>query len=296
MEDETISPLMPKEALEYYIDASAGTRLYLRATSIRNCLENIVETIFVHIIDDKAESGWRKKNLFEKLELIKDFFPEEINKRLHDIRKLGNNGTHPSLHKYLVEDEVNFSLQDLSKICEWAILAYFKKKGFVDHPWIPTVFSILPPIYRVRILEELIEDSSIDKSKVIEYLENVQIYHQVITGEIPPVFEVERTENDKRIEGFLLSIDKLAMAYLKNRERVKSFEFIVKMYKSGYINSVFKDEMFNKLNSLWGEIENLPISKSISESKRYLDEILPAVRENEESLFITIFTAIVVSR
>ena len=47
MDEKKLSPLMPTEALEYFLDSESSNRLYLRATSIRNCLENIVETIFL---------------------------------------------------------------------------------------------------------------------------------------------------------------------------------------------------------------------------------------------------------
>ena len=48
MNEKEPSPLMPMNALEYFLDGESSNRLYLRATSIRNCLENIVETIFMY--------------------------------------------------------------------------------------------------------------------------------------------------------------------------------------------------------------------------------------------------------
>lgn len=42
MDEKKLSPLMPNEALGYFLDSESSNRLYLRATSIRNCLENIV--------------------------------------------------------------------------------------------------------------------------------------------------------------------------------------------------------------------------------------------------------------
>lgn len=293
MENQNISPLMPKSALEYFIDGSSNNRLYLRATSIRNCLENIVETIFIHIVEDEKKKEWENLNLYKKLSLLDGFFPKEINVQLHNIRKIGNKGAHPREHKELVEDDINITLDDLSKICEWTILAYFKKNGFVEHPWVPTVFSTLPPTYRIRILEELFDQNGIDKAEVLAYLESVQLYHhQLITGQIEFNSQMEPSEEERMLGGFLLLIDKLAMAYLKNRERIKSIDFINNIHNEGYINSLFKEQMLDKLDALWKEIDNLPISASLEDTRDNLNRILPAVKKEEESLFLTLFAAI----
>lgn len=68
---------MPKEALEYFLDGESGNRLYLRATSIRNCLGNVVDTIFVHILNDEQKKRWGDKNLLNRLNVLGEFFPDE---------------------------------------------------------------------------------------------------------------------------------------------------------------------------------------------------------------------------
>lgn len=295
MEEKKISPLMPKEALEYFLDGESSNRLYLRATSIRNCLENIVDTIFVHILNDEQKKGWEKKKLFDRLNVLSDFFPDERSERIHEIRKIGNKGAHQSGHKELKDEDIDLSLKDLSLICEWTIAAFFIKNGFNEHPWIPTVFSTLPPIYRIRTLEEVwaSESKKIERVEVINHLKDVQSYHEkVISGQMMPKAHEEPSENAKKIGGFLLLIDKLAMAYLKNRERVKSIQFVEEMYDKGFVNDLFKEQMLDKLESLWEEIDNLPISTNLEETRKYLDQILPAVKKEEESLFVTLFTAI----
>jgi hypothetical protein len=283
---------MPQLALEYFIDGSSDNRLYLRATSIRNCLENIVETIFIHIIDDDKKRGWDRLDLYKKLNLLSSYFPNEINDRLHGIRKTGNKGAHQSEHKNLNEAEISLTIDDLSKICEWTILAYFKKHGFVEHPWIPTVFSTLPPVYRIRILEQLFNPDDFDKYQVIAYLERVQdFYYKVITGQIDFTPQSRPTE-EARLEGFLLLIDKLAMAYLKNREYVKSLTFVNGLQDEGFINPIFKEQMLDKLEKLWDAIESLPISANLAQTRESLNKILPAIKKEEESLFTTLFIAI----
>lgn len=236
---ETILPLMPKIALGYFIDANQGNPLYLRATSIRNCLENI-------------------------------------------------NG-----HKNLIKNDIELTLEDLSKICEWTILAYFKKNGFVEHPWIPTVFSVLPPIYRIRILEELFNPKDFNKNGVIDYLKDTQDYYHKPVNELIPFLQVTPTKREKELKGFLLLIDKLAMAYLKNRERQKSIDFILKIYEDGFVNEIFKEQMLDRLDTLWNNIDKFLISVNLSEAKESLDKILPAIKEEDSSFFVTLFIAII---
>lgn len=128
---------------------------------------------------------------------------------------------------------------------------------------------------------------------VINHLKNVQSYHeQVIAGRIMPKAYEDLSENEKSIGGFLLLIDKLAMAYLKNRERLKSIQFVEDMYDKGYVNDLFKEQMLGKLESLWEEIYSLHISANLEETRGLLDKILPVVKKEEESLFVTLFAVI----
>ncbi len=82
------------------------------------------------------------------------------------------------------------------------------------------------------------------------------------------------------------------MAYLKNRERLKSMQFVEDMHDKGYVNDLFKEQMLDKLESLWEEIDSLPISANLGETRGILDKILPAVKKEEESLFVTLFAVI----
>lgn len=289
-------PLMPDTALEYFLDGQADNKLYLRATSIRSCLENVVNTIFIHIIDDGYKEGWRKKTLYNKIEMLSDFFPDEINTRLSKIRTLGNNGAHEHLNEKLIEEDVDITLNDLSQICEWTIYSYFLKNGFSEHPWIPTLFSTLPPIYRIRILERILdsEQAKIGCFEILCYQKHVQDFNeQAMFCEIIPERPSKQSNNEKRLGGFLLLIDKLAMAYLKNKERAKSFSFIDEMYAKAFINDQFRYEMLEKLELLWENIDRLGISENITETRKKITAILPAIKEDEKSLFVTIFTAII---
>jgi len=86
------------------------------------------------------------------------------------------------------------------------------------------------------------------------------------------------------------------MAYLKNKEYEKSVIFVEDCYKKGIINQLFREQMKEKLFMLHSQIDNLPISTSMQQTKETLKKMLPAIQDNERSLFIVIFTAIVSQR
>jgi hypothetical protein len=128
---------------------------------------------------------------------------------------------------------------------------YFVKNGFTKHPWIPTVFSTLPPIYRIRILKGVLasESKKVGCAEILCYLKKVETYHEkVITGQVMSRPREEPSENERQLGGFLRLIDTLSMAYLKNRERVKSIAFINEMYDKGFVNDLFKEQMLVKLD------------------------------------------------
>ena len=290
--EDSILPLLPQSALEYFKDVENSKKLYLKATSIRNCLENIVDTIFIHIINDTISidtTKWEKQDLYEKLNSLDVFFSKNKQKQLHKIRKIGNKGTHPKFHNILKEQDISISLNDLSKLCEWTILSYFQKYGFKINTWLPTIFSTLQPIYRIRILEPYFYSLQFRNEDLIHHLEKIQYNtdHFILT-EIEDV-----TDEEKNLDEIILVIDKLSMAYLKNKEYDKSVNFIETCFKKNKINERFKNEMLDKLDILWKEIDSLPISNNIQDTKRHFDSIMEIIKKEEETLFITLFTAVI---
>jgi len=290
--DDSILPLLPKKALEYFNDVSDSHKLYLKATSIRNCLENIVDTIFIHIVQDNneiTENQWNRKNLNDKLNYLRDYFPEDIFSQIHNIRKIGNKGTHPKGHIELNEDNIEITLKDLSKLSEWTILSYFKKYGFGIHTWIPKLFSTLQPIYRVRILSEYFKSLEFNKNDFYQYLENKNINPEYT---ILTILD-NNMDTNLEFDNILLVIDKLSMAYLKNEEYEKSISFINQCHNDKIINDVIKNILIRKINNLNSQMAYLNISQSIQDTKIYIDDILKQISIEDEKLFVTIFIAII---
>lgn len=286
------SLLIPYDALSYLNDGKEDNRLYLRATSVRNCLENIVETIYLYILNDSQKVGWKKKNLHKKIQALEDFFPEHTSEKIHEIRKLGNKGAHQAGHKELKEEDIQLAIMDLAMICEWTILEYLKKNNFIERNWVPTIFSTLPPQYRVRILKSLIKDKTgeIDSEEMSAYLDKIQK-----PPTIEPLFRPASplTTEELKFGGFLLLIEKLSLAYLKNKEIDKGYKLLEDMLEEGKINNIFYQQMAYKLEQLQSVLNSLPISQDMVETRLKLEKILPSIKEEDKSLFITLLTAIV---
>jgi len=290
-DNDSILPLLPKSALEYFEDIESSNKLYLKATSMRNCLENIVDTIFKHIVehDNINLNQWNNKNLFNKLNFLEDYFPQEQYTSIHEIRLIGNKGAHQKNHNELTEDNINITLNNLSKLSEWTIIAYFKKYGFKTTSWLPTIFSTLQPIYRIRILEQYFDSLHIDKKLFINHQEKIQynIDNFIVLS------QDDITKQEIELDEIILVIDKLSMAYLKNKQYKKSIDFIENCFDKNIINERLKSEMLEKLNMLWKEIDRLPISNNIQDTKEKFDSIMKVVKEEEKTLFITLFTAVI---
>jgi hypothetical protein len=297
---ENKNPLLPDDALEYFKDSSnLSYKNYFRAISLRSCLENIVETVFIYIASNTENRNmWLKKSLSQKIKTLESYFPKDIITSLHKIRKIGNTGAHQSNHHELDETEINSALDDISKVCEWTIISYFKKYGFNVNSWVPTILSTLPPVYRVRILEELFsyhEENLDSKSNLIEHLSIAQQqWHRDVSNAIISSFEPATIpEEENKYPEIFLIIDKLSMAYLKNGSYEKGVEFIDQCFEKEIINDWFSYEMKDKLEMLNNEISNLPISRNLQDTKDIFKKILAEVEENEYSLFMTLFTAVV---
>lgn len=247
-------PLLPQTALSYFDDAITQKKPYLRLAGLRNCLENIVDTFFISVIDEKKfdVTKWNATNLHNKIDHLGSAFSPEIADSLHRLRKIGNRGAHHRDHAELDTFEIDVAIQELSKICEAAILAYIRKNGFEGSPWLPTVFSTLPPVYRVRVLE--------------------------------PLYSEQKST---------LLLDKLAMAYLKAGDYNKSISFIEQCFTTREIDQETRDEMVTKIDMLRESLPYLSVAHDMKGAAQNLREVLRVVEEKDMTLFITMVTALV---
>jgi hypothetical protein len=302
--------LIPQNSLEYYEDAlDLNQKKYLRATSIRVCLENIFDTVFLHICGinevGKVKKKWKNSTLNQKVDMLRDYFPKDVFERVKEITSIGNNGIHAKSNNLITEEEIRLSLLDLSFICEWTITAYFHKYGFNVHPWLPTILSTLPPSNRIRILESTLSHtvellSTSDKQALKSYQSILTRKQNAVDNddilqimEIDKQFTISDNGDYQKFDQLHLLVDKLAMVYLKDGQYDRGVSFIKDCFTRDLISNNYKNCMLTKLEDMQPNLKQFNISNSINETRNRFEELLAVVKEEEKSLFITVFTSIV---
>ena len=90
--------LVPRELIDEYKDyMNEDLRTVLRATTLRRYLEGIVNLFFKEKVKEEnklSNAEWGKDNLNSNINAIKDYYDEEIGKKLHQVRNIGNIGSH----------------------------------------------------------------------------------------------------------------------------------------------------------------------------------------------------------
>lgn len=304
MREEEI--LIPSKLLEYIDDFSEQKKDYLKSNIVRISLDHILNIVAIKFTNENI-SKWEKRTIHDRLNSIKYFFPSDIFNKLDHIRKYSNNGEHANLLINLTTKEIDSAMDDIKHVCEWILTSYFIKYGFTKEDWVATILSTLPPIFRIRILEpvfdDIIKNNLIDKNELNKYLCMVQNYDKKIKEVLSNMdFNKIKYINtytptiplEKKYINFLLLIDKLGLAYMKNIDINKSHDFLQYCLNNNYINDQFYNEMIDKVDSLYKEIDNLKISNNLEDTRKRLKELFSnANLENDNSLFKTIFVAIV---
>ncbi|MFJ4259635.1 DUF4145 domain-containing protein [Pseudomonas monteilii] len=305
MQDADQPPLMPQGAFNYYLDERNASRLYQKAVSIRNCLENLFRTVLVHLMDSDEDESARTKNLYKRIDHLKHFFPPNVIDALHGIRELGNDGAHEENNKNLTHERIRTGLRDLGLVCEWTILTYFKRHGLRSKTWVATLFSTLPPVYRVRILKQLIAANTLEQADVFAQQEITREWNERRVREnfirasrgLPLNDQMpEETEDEGKISNFLLIIDKLAVALVKNQQFEEGFQFVQEMHEQGWMTDANAAYTFSDLQKLKANLHRLPIASTLEEARRNLQAVLPHIAEGESDLFTALFSAIVLGR
>ncbi|WP_027611884.1 DUF4145 domain-containing protein [Pseudomonas sp. URIL14HWK12:I6] len=305
MQEADHPPLMPKSAFDFYLDERDVSRLYLKAGIIRNCLENLFRTVLVHLVDPKDGGAVGNANLAKRIDLLKHFFPQDVIESLHRIRKLGNDGAHEENHKKLSNERIRTGLRDLGLVCEWTILTYFKKHGLRSKAWVAMLFSTLPPVYRVRILKQLVDANTLEQAQVFAQQEITREWNERRDQENFIRFSQglpfndqtpEETEDEAKISNFLLIMNKLAVALVKNQQFDEGFQFIHDMREQGWMTDANAAYTFSYLQKLQANLHRFPIATTMEEARRNLQEVLPLIAEEEGALFTTLFSAIVLGR
>lgn len=157
--DTFLVPLISPLSGKYYNYAlDEANRKHYRALDIRHCLELICDEIIVEFVSDADKKAWNNSDydLHRKLKAAKPFLGKKTVDRLIQAKILGNTGVHKGEEGDYTEEDIEKATEAIRSFSLDVFLAYFKHYGFepYQHPWVPTVFSTLPPIYRIQILEK----------------------------------------------------------------------------------------------------------------------------------------------
>ena len=253
--EDIIIPLVSPLSRKYYDYASAqNERKHHRAEDVRICLEYICDQLIFIFVSDEDKKKWKKYKLYDKLKASENFLDKTIVDKLTNARMIGNKGVHEGEEGAYGEQDIVDSLNAIKEFSLEIFYEYFKRNGFDCHTksWIPTVFSTLPPVYRIKILEKYYNDC--DKSSFV--------------------------------------IDKLSKAYLKGGLEEESRAFLMNCYKKKEISAELYEKFNEDISLLKRNISRLPIAKDLEAAKRNFNNLLPAIEENERNTFVCLMSII----
>jgi hypothetical protein len=149
-------PLISPLSRKYYLYAvETKERIHHRAVDIRVCLEYICDEIVIQFVSPETRNKWSKFKLHNKINATKEFMDNEVVDKVLAAKGIGNKGAHEGEEGDYTTQDIDDSLEVIKQFSLEIFYSYFVKNGFGDAEngsWVPTVFSTLPPIYRVTIL------------------------------------------------------------------------------------------------------------------------------------------------
>lgn len=253
--ENILIPLISPLSRKYYEYASDQTeRKHHRAEDVRICLEYVCDQIVFIFVSDSEKQKWNNYDLHDKLNASKSFIDKQAVNKVIKAKIIGNKGVHQGEEGKYSSDDIDQCIEDIRKYSLEIFYSFFKTNGFdgENSSWVPTVFSTLPPIYRVEILEKY-------------YTNCCQS---------------------------LFVIDKLAKAYLKNGQADKAREFLWKCFAKKELTDEQFQIFDNDISLLERNFSKLPIAKNLEIAKKNFNSVLVVIPENERDSFICLMSMI----
>lgn len=254
MGDITV-PLVSPLSRKYYNYASEQSeRKHHRAEDVRICLEYICDHLILIFVSEQDKEKWKDYKLHDKLKASRNFLDKKTVDRLLTAKVIGNMGVHEGEEGNYTEKDIVDSLNSIKDFSLEIFYVYFAKNGFSGNKrtWVPTVFSTLPPIYRVKILEKYYNNC--DRS--------------------------------------IFVVNKLSKAYLKAGLEKEARQFLLRCYEKKEITAEGYEELENDILLLKNNISRLPIAMDLDVSKKNFNLLLPSIEENERDSFICLMSII----
>lgn len=151
-------PLISPLSRKYYQYASeVDERIHHRAIDVRVCLEKVCDSIVIQLVSTQTKNKWKDISLHNKIQACKEFMDNTIVDKVLNAKVVGNNGAHKGEEAEISTQDIDDALEAIKLFSLEIFYSFFVKNGFGDlknGSWVPTVFSTLPPIYRVEILKK----------------------------------------------------------------------------------------------------------------------------------------------
>lgn len=183
-----IVPLISPLSRKYY-DYACNDEAYLhhRGLDIRHCLEIICNELVCKLLEPENPEKWLKYPLFDKIKSTSEFLDKQVYSDIMQARLLGNVAVHEGEEGSYNADDIENALHAITQFSIELLYHALDKYGFSEKtPSTLTLVSVLPPVYRVQVLEKLYKNGT-------------------------TTYTV---------------IDKLSKAYLKNGEEQKAYDFL----------------------------------------------------------------------
>ena len=157
MKNLTVPLISPLSRKYYQYAFDSEEKIHHRAEDVRICLEKICDSIIIQLVSPATKMKWGGFKLHHKLESCNEFMDPIIVKQLLNAKAIGNIGAHEGEEGNYSQQDINDCLEAIKEFSLEVFYSFFVRNGFGDSEeksWIPTVFSTLPPIYRIYILEK----------------------------------------------------------------------------------------------------------------------------------------------
>jgi hypothetical protein len=151
-------PLISPLSRKYYLYAGdTEQKAHHRAVDIRICLEYVCDEIVIEFVSPEVKNKWARYKLHDKIYATNAFMDSALVEKLLQAKVIGNKGAHKGEEGEYTAHDIDDALDIIKQFSLEIFHVYFIKNGFgdlVNGSWVPTVFSTLPPIYRVTILSK----------------------------------------------------------------------------------------------------------------------------------------------
>lgn len=237
----------------FYVD---GVSYDSKMHSIRRYTEIILRRLLNYPINKDIMIG----NVKDKL--IKAGCTEQIfTDAVETIRTGGNRGSHTRNLSVAGEEEFNNTLQALFDLYGYLFFRFFKKYEFGSNSYIVTAFSILPPIIREIVLEQLYK----------EYPDNMLVIDKLMLAKIK-AYDFETAEkwlddNKEKFKKYSLELPEEEQKKLIERFGIEVASAIIDSHR----NTSLYDEMLKRSKAL-KDSKYVPLYTNFEEAKAVYKE------------------------